>query len=126
MRAALAGAAGGVEGLVYPAAWLAAILASALVFSVVYWRGGDLRGALIASLLWLKAAALVLWLVGLDRPVFTVYLVGRGGTAVRALTVTANMLVAAALALTNLTVYAWPEISRSLLGRRERLPGVPG
>ncbi|BBC20937.1 hypothetical protein [Aeropyrum globular virus 1] len=112
-------------GWLYPAAWLAAILASALILALVYWKTESIRTGLIVSLLWMKAAALVLWLVGLDRPVVKLLFI-RSGDIAWGLTLTANMLVVVALAVTNLTIYAWPELSRELLGRREGLPGVLG
>ncbi len=107
----------------YPAAWLGALLLSTLIFVFVYWRSEDLRKAFMLSLAWLKVAALVLWLIELDRPVLHLYLL-REGSLTGGLTITANLAIALALLATNLTVWAWPELSRELLGRREELPGV--
>ncbi len=113
----------GYPGWLYPLAWLGALFMSTLISMFVYWRSEDLRKAFMLSLAWLKVAALILWLVGLDRPVLQVYL-AREGVLTGGLTITANMLIALALLITNATVWAWPELSRELLGRREELPGV--
>ena len=107
----------------YPAAWLAALALSTLIFALVYWRSEDLRKAFMVSLAWLKAAALVLWLAGLDRPVLEIVYV-RGGATAASVTLTANTLIALSLLVTNLAVWAWPEVSRELLGRREEMPGL--
>ena len=107
----------------YPAAWMAALAVSGLIFTVVYFREGGLRRPLIVSLIWLKAAAFILWIVGLDRPLLIVAYV-RGPEQAATATITANMAVAIALLATNLTIWAWPEISAALRGRREQLPGL--
>ena len=109
--------------LLAAAGWSVAAFSASIVFGVVYWRGGSLREAAIASLILLKAVALGLWALGLDRPLLTIY-VYRGGT-VHTITITANLLLALSLLATNLLLLAWPRLSQSISGRREELPGVP-
>ena len=114
---------GDYPGWLYPAAWLAALALSASIFMFLYWRSEDLRKAFMVSLAWLKAAALVLWLAGLDRPVLEIVYV-RGGATAASITLTANTLIALALLATNTMIWAWPDVSRELLGRREEMPGL--
>lgn len=100
-------------------AWLAALAMMTLVFMFAWWRTGSPRQAFIFALIWGKVIATVLYLLGLDKPLFTVTLV-RGGEPVAGFTVTANLAILGVLALTNGVAYAWPRIQAEL--RREAPP----
>jgi len=105
-------------------AWLLGLGLMTLVFLYFHHKTGDLRYSFMLALVWGKVLALILWALGLDKPLFTMYYY-RDGYIIAKLTITANMLVLLTLLATNLTAYAWPQITRELTGARQRLPGLP-
>ena len=104
-------------------AWIVCIVASAAVLVALYLKTNSIRVAVMASLLWLKASAAILFVLGLDRPLLRIYYV-KHGYIVGSITLTANIAVFLMLLITNAIVYAWPQISRELGLGRQQLPGV--
>ena len=73
----------------------------------MYEREGSFKKALTYSLILLKVFATIYWLSGLDRPLAAIYYV-RGGKVVWSATLTANMAVIIALAVTVVTINLSP------------------
>jgi len=105
-------------------AWLLGLALMTLVFLYFHHKTGDLRYSFMLALVWGKVLAAIYWVLGLDKPLFTLYYY-RNSYLTAKLTITANMLVLLILLVTNLTAYAWPEITRELMSQRQRLPGLP-
>lgn len=95
-----------MEVIAVAAAWGVAVVAAAFTFNKVYEREGSFKKALTYSLILLKIFATVYWLAGLDRPLASIYYVR--GEVVWSGTLTANMAVIIALAVTVVTINLSP------------------
>lgn len=103
-----------METVAVAAAWGVAVTAATITFIKVYEKESSFRKALTYSLILLKIIATVYWLAGLDRPLATIYYV-RGGQVVWAGTITANIAIIIALALTVILIHSDKRLKLSFL-----------
>jgi len=93
--------------------WAVLVFGSMLAWTAIYWRTGDFRKATIGSLLVAKTFVGVYALAGLDRPVYTFYLVHRTG-AVKEVHVTACEILFLSFLAALLFTLAWPTLKEKL------------
>ncbi len=94
-------------------AWTVVVASMALVLLAALLRTGRLRPAVLASLLWGKIAAGVLWIVGADTPVLYVYTV-HDSTVSPAMTVSAAELILLSFLASFIVAWQWPRLSKGL------------
>ena len=94
--------------------WAVFVLGMFMVWSVVYAKSGSFRKSTVAALLVGKSFVVVYKLAGLDRVVYTLYIIHRGTGYVKEVHVTAlGLLLLAFLSSLIVTIY-WPIITRRL------------
>ncbi len=95
--------------------WTLFALGMFLAFCVIYSKTESFRKALLGSLFAGKTFAVVYWISGLDRTLFTVYLIDRKAPwIVREVHVTACEVIFLSFLATALTLALWPLILRQL------------
>jgi hypothetical protein len=94
-------------------AWVLALASMTAVLLAVYRMEHSLRKGILASLLWGKAIAGIYYLLRIDVPLATLYVIKQGYVA-RAVTITAAEVIFLSFLVSFLTTLAWPEIQREL------------
>ena len=93
--------------------WSIFVLGMFMVWSVVYAKSGSFRKSTIAALLVGKSFVVVYKLAGLDRTVYTLYLVNRYGYVKEVHVTALGLLFLAFLGSLVATIY-WPILARRL------------
>jgi len=83
-----------------------------LVWSVVFWKTGSFRKSTIAALVTGKTFAVVYKLAGLDRVVYTLYIIHRRTGYVREVHITAVEVLLLSFLASLLVALYWPVLSR--------------
>lgn len=95
-------------------AWFFGLLSMLTVFIVLYRMGEGLQKSLLFALIWGKIYAGVMWVLGVDKPVLTIYRYVPGYGYYPIHTLTANMIIFILFLTTALTTWFWEDIRREL------------
>ncbi|BES81255.1 hypothetical protein PABY_08220 [Pyrodictium abyssi] len=83
-----------------------------LVWSIVFWKTGSFRKSTIAALVTGKSFAVVYKLAGLDRVVYTLYIIHRRTGLVKEIHVTMVEVLLLSFLASLLVALYWPILSR--------------
>ena len=87
-----------------------------MVFLVLYRMGEGLQKSLLFALIWGKIYAGVMWVLGIDKPILTIYRYIPGYGYYPTHTLTANMIIFILFLSSAVTTLFWEDIKRELRG----------